>query len=133
MDQNTDLSENIFLEFNTRLNDIEEKQRILKDRTLLIGENLISTKESLEKQLSEIRKQLKDIEFSIKTADQTSRRIVNELNNLARKSELEILEQQAKIFQPLEFVRIEDLRISVKRLLDEESKDKNIKKSETLN
>ena len=30
-------------EFGTRLNEVEEKQRLIKDRILLIGENLIST------------------------------------------------------------------------------------------
>ena len=35
----------LLLEFGTRLNEIEEKQRLIRDRVLLIGENLISTKE----------------------------------------------------------------------------------------
>jgi hypothetical protein len=37
-------------EFGTRLNEVEEKQRLIKDRILLVGENLISTKERIEKQ-----------------------------------------------------------------------------------
>ena len=40
------------------------------------------------------------------------------MGNLARKSELEILGRQAKMFQPLEFARIED----VKKIIKEELK-----------
>ena len=38
----------LLAEFGTRLNEIEEKQRLVRDRALLIGENLISTKECSE-------------------------------------------------------------------------------------
>ena len=44
-------------EFSTRLNEIEEKQRLIKDRILLVGENLISTKEDYSKQEFEVKKQ----------------------------------------------------------------------------
>ena len=44
-------------------------------------------------------------------------RVVNELPNLAKKSELEILERQVKIFQPLEFARIKDIRDIVREEL----------------
>lgn len=106
----------IIVEFGTRLNEIEEKQRLLKDRLLLVGENLISTKEEYEKEILEIRKQVKQNEFDIKNLKQISQRIISELNNLARKEELEILERQLKIFQPLEFARIQD----VKKMITEE-------------
>ena len=43
-------------EFSTRLNEVEEKQRLIKDRALLIGKNLISTKEEDDKEFSNIKK-----------------------------------------------------------------------------
>src|SRR3989338_5836733 len=104
-------------EFSTRLNEIEEKQRLIKDRILLVGENLISTKEDYSKQEFEIKKQLKQINSDISSLKQVMYRVVNELPNLAKKSELEILERQAKIFQPLEFARIKDIRDIVREEL----------------
>lgn len=109
-------------EFSTRLNEIEEKQRLIKDRILLIGENLISTKEDYSKQEFEIKRQLKQISSDISSLKQLIYRVVNELPNLAKKSELEILERQVKIFQPLEFARIKD----VKDIVKEEIKKQNI-------
>ena len=111
-------------EFGTRLNEIEEKQRLIKDRILLIGENLISTKEDSLKQDFEMKKQLKQIDFEIKSIKQLLTRVINELPNFARKSELAILERQFKMFEPLEFARIKDVKSIIKQ---EFSKQKNIK------
>ena len=111
-------------EFGTRLNEIEEKQRLIKDRILLIGENLISTKEDSLKQDFEMKKQLKQIDFLIKSIKQLLTRVINELPNFARKSELAILERQFKMFEPLEFARIKDVKSIIKQ---EFSKQKNIK------
>lgn len=108
--------------FSTRLNEIEEKQRLIKDRILLVGENLISTKENYSKQEFEIKKQLKQINSDISSLKQLMYRIVNELPNLAKKSELEILERQVKIFQPLEFARMKDVKDIVREEINKQKK-----------
>ena len=48
----------LLAEFGTRLNEVEEKQRLLRDRALLIGENLILIKEEFEKQNFELKQHL---------------------------------------------------------------------------
>ena len=116
-------------EFGTRLNEVEEKQRLIKDRLLLIGENLISTKEDAEKQNSEVKKEISQMNFEIKTIKQLTKRIVNELQNFARKSEVEILERQMKMFQPLNLARIEDIKRIVKEELLKNNKKKEFIKS----
>ena len=117
----------LILEFGVRLNELEEKQRLLRDRTLLIGENLISLKEESSKGNLEFKKQMNRIDLDIKEIKQLNKRIINELGNFARKSEFEILERQMKMFQPLEFARIKD----IKKIIEEEIlklKTKNLNK-----
>ncbi len=104
----------LLTEFGTRLNEIEEKQRLIKGRVLLIGENLISTKEEAQEQTLEFKEQIKKIESEIKNLKQLNKRIINEIGNFARKPELEILERQMKMFEPLELARIKDVREIVK-------------------
>ena len=99
----------LLAEFGTRLNEVEEKQRLIRDRALLIGENLISTKKDLENQNFELKKKINEMNQEIKVIKKLVHRIVNELPNLAKKSELDILENQSKIFQPLELVRTKDI------------------------
>lgn len=102
-------------EFGTRLNEVEEKQRLLRDRALLIGENLISIKEDFDKENFGIKKHMKELESEIKTLKQIVQRIINELENFSRKTEIDIMRKQFQMFQPLELARIKD----VKDMIDE--------------
>jgi hypothetical protein len=114
-------------DFGTRLNEIESKQKLLKERILLIGENLISTKEDSLKQDSDLKKEFKRLDNEIRTIKRLLTKIVHEISNFSRRAELEILEKQMKMFQPLNFARIED----VQRIVQEEL-SKGIKKKKTL-
>ncbi len=113
-------------EFGTRLNEMEEKQRLIKDRVLLIGENLIATKEEYENQFSEFKKQISQLSSETNTLKQINKRIVNELENFGRKSEFKILERQMKMFQPLELARIQDIEKIVKKELRKQKRNSSI-------
>jgi len=114
----------LLAEFGTRLNEVEEKQRLIRDRALLIGDNLISSKEDLENQNFELKKHINEINQDIKTLKQAVHRIINEIPNLARKSELEILESQSQMFQPLELAKIKDVEMIVEKTLNKNQNDK---------
>ena len=92
--------EPFFPEINTKLRDLEEKQRLLKDRILLLGENLVSERESMFNDLQEIKKTtliLKEEQLRMKAFLQQLSQIVNEL---ARKEELMIVQRQLDILKP---------------------------------
>ncbi len=112
----------LLAEFSTRLNEVEEKQRLIKDRTLLIGKNLISTKEDYEKESLENKRKISELEYELKTIKQLNKRIIEELGNLARKNEVETIQRQIKMFEPLEFARIQD----IKEIIRQELKKTNL-------
>jgi hypothetical protein len=43
---------------NSKVRDMEEKQRVLKDRLLLIGQNLVEIKEKSNQKMMEIKKDI---------------------------------------------------------------------------
>ncbi|MBT4376794.1 hypothetical protein HOD29_05455 [archaeon] len=92
--------------------DLEEKQRILKDRLLLIGQNLIDIKEKTDEDLLEIKKELEMLRQTTDKLKSFIETVSGEFEKFARKDDLEILRKQAKMFQPLEFVKKEDLKKS---------------------
>ncbi len=98
-----------FLEFNTRLKDLEEKQRIIKDRVLIIGTNLIETREDFHKTLVELKKEMEIMKKDLERLKSFIETVSDEFSKLARKEDLEILIKQAKMFQPLELVTKTDL------------------------
>ena len=94
---------------NVRIRDLEERQRILKDRLLLIGQNLIETKEKNAEDMLEMKKSLSLLNQNMEKLKSFLEMASGEFSKFARKDELEILTRQAKMFQPLDFVRKKDL------------------------
>jgi hypothetical protein len=88
-------------EFGTRLRDIEEKQRLIKDRVLLIGENLVNAKSDTINEISKLKVKTDNLEKELERMKSTLSSLIEESKNFARKSELEILQRQFKMFQPL--------------------------------
>ena len=93
-----------------RFRDLEEKHKMLKDRVLLIGQNLIETREKTAEDILEIKKELELIKKNTLRLVSFLETASAEFSKFARKEDLEILAKQAKMFQPLEFVRKKDLK-----------------------
>lgn len=95
-------------ETNSKLKDLEEKQRILKDRLLLIGQNLIETKEETNQKILEIKKDINIIKQNMERTISFLETASSEFSKFARKEDLEILSKQAKMFQPLKLINKKD-------------------------
>jgi len=109
MDEQQNYNEQNIWEFNAKIRDIEEKQRVLKDRTLLIGQNLIDIKEKTDQEILEIKKDVEIIKQGINRIKLFLESASDHFSKFAKKEDLEILSKQAKMFQPMEFVRKSDL------------------------
>ena len=90
---------------NLKIRDLEEKQRILKDRVLLIGQNLIDTKEKTNETILEIKKDLEKIKNSVEKMRLFIESISTEFPKFAKKDDVDILVKQAKMFQPLKYLK----------------------------
>jgi len=98
------------MEISMRFRDLEEKNKMLKDRLLLVGENLIETREKTSSDILEIKKELELIKNDMERLVSFLETASAEFSKFARKEDIEILTKQAKMFQPLEFVRKKDLK-----------------------
>ena len=92
-------------ENNLKIRDLEEKQRILKDRVLLIGQNLIDSKEKTTEDILEIKKDLEKIKDNLEKIRRFIESVSTEFSKFARKDDLDILIKQAKMFQPLRYLK----------------------------
>ncbi|MDP3987370.1 MAG: hypothetical protein Q8P81_04055 [Nanoarchaeota archaeon] len=109
-EKKSDTTEQFLWDTNTKIRDLEERNRLLKDRMLLIGQNLIETKEKTNSDVLEIKKDLEIMKRNIEKLVSFLETASAEFSKFARKEDLEILSKQAKMFQPLEFVRKKDLK-----------------------
>ncbi|MBM3234641.1 hypothetical protein FJZ19_06130 [Candidatus Pacearchaeota archaeon] len=110
-----DYTSALLSDFNTKLIDLEEKQRLLKDRVLLIGSSFVESREEIEKEMTELKIMVNEAKQDILKIKESLQRIAEELDNKARNSDIELLKKQARMFQPLELARLED----VKRIINE--------------
>jgi len=94
---------------NARMISLEEKQRVLKDQIMLLGRNLVESKEKTNQKLIEIKKDIESMKQNIERMSSFIESISGEFSRFAKKEDLEILARQAKMFQPLDFVTKKDL------------------------
>lgn len=86
-------------DLSSKVRDLEEKIRLLKDRVILVGQTLIDERERTVKDNAEMKKML------IKTNEENARikeileRITEQLNNVSRKEELLIIQRQLDLLR----------------------------------
>ncbi len=83
-----------------RLRDLEDKQRILKNQILMLGKNLIETKEKSTQDIIEIKKEIDIIKNDIERMNVSVDSVSEEISKFARKDDVEILQKQMRMFQP---------------------------------
>jgi esterase/lipase len=115
-------------DFNTRLRNFEEKNRIIRERILLLGENLISLKQETEDEIKELKKQTNEIQKDLGKIKSIMENLLAETDKFVKKDEILLIERMLKDFQPLEFVREKDIEKIMQRKLNKNIKTKKTKK-----
>src|SRR3989339_1909713 len=101
MEEGDDYSGQSYGDPNSQLRDLEEKQRIIKDRLLLIGQNLLETKEHMGEKMLEMKKEIEILKQNMEKLISFLETASSEFSKFARKEDLEILAKQARMFKQL--------------------------------
>lgn len=88
-----------FTDINTRIRDIEEKQRLLRDRMKLISESFVKERDKNFNGIQEIKKDVEKLKLDNERMKDLLLRIGEGLNKSARKEELLILQRQFDLFR----------------------------------
>ncbi|MBU3923691.1 MAG: hypothetical protein KJ592_02135 [Nanoarchaeota archaeon] len=99
----------LMTEFNTRLRDLDERNRLIRERVLLIGKNLISSRQEIEDELREIKQDNQKIKQDLEKIKKISNSLLTEFNKFVKREEIIVVERMLKDFQPLEFMRKKDV------------------------
>ncbi len=98
MEQYQQSEDQYFADIGGRIKDIEEKQRLMRDRMLLIGKNVIDDRETIMNELQELKKSLsKTREENIKIQE-FLKKVADQLSESVRKEELLMLQRQIELF-----------------------------------
>lgn len=121
----------ISYELALKLRDLEESHRLMKERVLLIGQNLIESQEKNISEIIELKKSLYELKSDTKRIKDIIQSLSEEIEKSARKEELAILSRQFKIFEPLNYIRLEDLDKIINEKLNKpkETDNKEVQRS----
>jgi len=95
--------ERFFGDINSKIRSLEERQNLLKDRLLLIGQNLIETKERSNEKILELKKDIELLKQNMERLISFLESASTEFSKFAKKEDVEILYKQVKMFQPLKY------------------------------
>ncbi len=113
-------------EFNTKIVDLEGRYELLKERMLVSNESFIKTRDNLSKDIRVIKDDIREIRSEIDRIKEMVQHVISDTAGFARREELRILERYMKLWEPLKFVKAEE----VKRMIDDALENLQIKKEE---
>ena len=105
-------------DFNTRLRDLDERNKLIRERVLLLGKNLISSRQDIDEELKKIKQDNQEIKQDLEKIKKTTNSLLTEFNKFVKREEIVIIERMLRDFQPLEFMRKKD----VEELINKEIK-----------
>ncbi|MBT3690910.1 hypothetical protein HOG16_01545 [Candidatus Woesearchaeota archaeon] len=111
-------------ELNTRIRILEGKYNLTRERMLVINQNMLDHYKKVSSDTKILREEITEIKDSINLLKDTMKSIVKELQLLARKEELKVLEKYINMWNPLNFVTKEE----VEELIKKRSKNDKSKK-----
>lgn len=88
-----------FMEINTRIRDIEEKQRLLRDRMLLISDGFVKEREKAFSEMQDMKKAVIMLTEDTKRIKALLQRIGERVDEFARKEDVMILQRQFDLFR----------------------------------
>lgn len=111
-----------------RIRDLEERNKIIKERTHIVSKNLIDFKEEIKEEIKILKQKTTQMERELEKLKSITNALINETGKYIKKEEMNKVERMLKDFQPLEFVRMKDLEeIINKKFL--EAKNKSTKRN----
>ena len=91
--------ERFFSDLNTRIKDLEERNRLLRDKMLLISDNYIKEREKNIRDFQELKKNVEILKMENSRMKEMLIRIGEIVDKSARKEDLAILQRQFDLFR----------------------------------
>ena len=106
-------------DFSTKIKDLEERHNLLKEKVMLLSQSFLKENDRTGKDIALMRSDIRDIKIETERLKEGIQHIIGETADFARKEELANVEKYMKIWEPLKFVKEED----VKKMIDEALKE----------
>lgn len=111
-----------------RLRMLETNNALLRERVMLLAQNLVDSHRSQHQQTRSLEEQIKELKASTSELKLTLNHLIQELNQLAKKDQVKIIEKYLNLWSPINFVTQKELEAAISAITTE----KEIKKTEEI-
>ncbi len=102
--------EDVLLELASRVRSIEGQYNMLRDRTLLVNQNLVTSHKKVRGELQSLSEDISQLKHDIFAIKETMRHLVGELQQFARTEDVKVLEKYINLWNPMRFVTEDDVK-----------------------
>lgn len=104
-------------ELNTRVRILEGKYSLTRERMIVINQNMLDHYKKMSGEIKVLREEITEIKDSLNLLKDTIKNVVKELQLLARKEELKVLEKYINMWNPLNVMTKEEVEELIEKKL----------------
>ncbi|MBS3133977.1 hypothetical protein J4214_01985 [Candidatus Woesearchaeota archaeon] len=97
------------IDTDEKLRILESKYSLMRDRMLMINQNMIDQYKKINSEMKLINDDIKEIKMNLNNMKETNMHIIKELQGFARKENLKVLEKYINFWNPLNFTTEEEV------------------------
>ena len=98
-EQQLEYSNRFFADVNTRIRDLEERHKLLRDKMLLVSETFVKAREKTFEENQKLKEEVEKLKSDNQRVKELLLMIGERLDKLARKEDVEILQRQFNMFR----------------------------------
>jgi hypothetical protein len=115
--------ESVQIDVISRIRSLEGKYNLLRDRALIINQNMITQYQRTTSEMKAFEEDLKEVKHNIFQIKETLKHIIREMEHFSRKEDMKVLEKYINLWNPMKFVTEDEVRKII-----EESQKKRVDK-----
>jgi len=92
-------NQQFFLDLNTRIRNLEDRQQLMNERVLLTGKTLVEEREKNFEDIQSLKKSVLQLKEESKKMGEVLKRMTEQIDSLARKEEILMLKRQFDLFR----------------------------------
>ena len=102
----------------SRVRTVEGQYNMLRDRVLIVNNNMIGQYKKKNSEMNELNKDIKEVKEEIFKLKEAIRHLLSDVEQFARKDQVTVLEKYINLWNPMKFVT----QTEVIRLIEKHSK-----------
>ena len=106
-----------------RIRELEGKYNLLRDRVLLINNNMIEEYKKIAKDLKTTEAESREIKTELYNLKEALKDIAREISNFAKKDDIKVLEKYINMWDPLKFITVEEVEEIINKKLQSRKKE----------